>query len=207
MIEFLVFLKEAGETHLIRFDCHADDADHAHEQAANAYPGCTVVEVVPTTGDLPYDHWLRQLTPGDEVLVVHPQVNLDGVFTVDEILGAGCDSLRSFRDVVCVKRGHSGRHVRQLFAYELLNPSADSKKLTLRLVVDVTYDLNGASAKDVREYLNQLAPAAAGDGLLTGISDATVADYNWTVTEVVAKTDGVNALANNPVPATLSRSH
>ena len=43
--------------------------------------------------------------------------------------------------------------------------------------------------------------------MLTGISDATVADYNWTVTEVVAKTDGVNALDNNPIPSMLSRSH
>ncbi len=35
--------EEPGDKFTIVFDCWAEDADHAVEQAENAYPGCVVV--------------------------------------------------------------------------------------------------------------------------------------------------------------------
>lgn len=43
MNEYRVSLyEEPGDKFLLMFDCHADDADHAEEQAENAYPGCEI---------------------------------------------------------------------------------------------------------------------------------------------------------------------
>lgn len=39
---FRVSLTEVGESDPILFECHAENADHATEQAENAYPGCEV---------------------------------------------------------------------------------------------------------------------------------------------------------------------
>jgi hypothetical protein len=37
--------EEPGDKFTIFFDCQAEDADHAQEQAENAYTGCEIVMV------------------------------------------------------------------------------------------------------------------------------------------------------------------
>lgn len=45
---YRVSLKELpGEKFTMIFDCSAEDADHAAEQALNAYPGCEILSTVP----------------------------------------------------------------------------------------------------------------------------------------------------------------
>lgn len=46
MIEYRVGLhEEPGDKFLMLFDCWAEDADHAEEQALNMYPGAEVVNI------------------------------------------------------------------------------------------------------------------------------------------------------------------
>ena len=44
--EYMVKLVEQDGCLIIEFLCHAEDATHAHEQAENAYAGCTVQHVL-----------------------------------------------------------------------------------------------------------------------------------------------------------------
>lgn len=41
--------EDAGDKLQIAFDCQAEDADHAAEQAGKAYPGCEVISTTPFT--------------------------------------------------------------------------------------------------------------------------------------------------------------
>jgi len=43
---YRVTLVESGEDYIIVFDCMADDAAHAIEQAENAYPDCKILGVL-----------------------------------------------------------------------------------------------------------------------------------------------------------------
>ena len=43
---YVVKLVEKGGCIIIDFPCHAGDATHAHEQAENAYAGCTVQHIL-----------------------------------------------------------------------------------------------------------------------------------------------------------------
>lgn len=48
----------------------------------------------------------------------------------------------------------------------------------IRLVIDVTYDLQGSSVTDVEAQLRSLADTAANRGLLSGDLDAIVDDWH-----------------------------
>lgn len=43
--------EEPGETFTLVFDCQAEDADHAAEQAEDAYPGCLVISTTLFDGE------------------------------------------------------------------------------------------------------------------------------------------------------------
>lgn len=43
--------EEKGDKFQILFDCQAEDAGHAEEQAENAYPGCEVINCTPFEGN------------------------------------------------------------------------------------------------------------------------------------------------------------
>lgn len=60
---FRVSLTELGESDPILFECHAEDVDHATEQAENAYPGCAVhlAEVVTTPRASTIDSHVRKV--------------------------------------------------------------------------------------------------------------------------------------------------
>jgi hypothetical protein len=48
LIPYRVMLhEEPGDKFQIAFDCMAEDADHAVEQAENAYPGCEIISHFP----------------------------------------------------------------------------------------------------------------------------------------------------------------
>jgi hypothetical protein len=47
LTEYRVTLKEGAEDKFtLLFDCMAEDAEHAEEQAFNAYPDCIVLSVI-----------------------------------------------------------------------------------------------------------------------------------------------------------------
>lgn len=59
-----------------------------------------------------------------------------------------------------------------------------SKKITLRLTVDVTYDLQGAGASDMEQNLYMMVEDAMGNGLITGDGPAEVKTWHANVQTV-----------------------
>lgn len=89
LVPFRVTLNErAGDKFTLVFDCMAEAADHAAEQAENAYPGCNVLNCTEFVGNLPLNAWLRNLKPGDRVWWNDPDHHkLSGYYTIDFING------------------------------------------------------------------------------------------------------------------------
>lgn len=61
----------------------------------------------------------------------------------------------------------------------------EEKTLRLRLILEVEYNPNGVSEEYLRHKLGYIATAAAGDGLLTGDSEADVEMWISKVEKVV----------------------
>ena len=57
----------------------------------------------------------------------------------------------------------------------------ESDRVTLRLTLDVTYDLNGENAVEMVKNLRRLCERAIGEGMLTGESDAEVEEHSMEV--------------------------
>ncbi len=89
LIPFRVTLNEApGGKFTLVFDCMAEDAGHAAEQAENAYPGCNVLNCTEFVGNLPLNAWLRNLKPGDRVWWNDSDHHKSsGYYTIDRING------------------------------------------------------------------------------------------------------------------------
>lgn len=60
----------------------------------------------------------------------------------------------------------------------------------LRLTIEVEYDLNGESVQTLKSYLFDLADRAAGEGMLTGCTDAEIVAWSANVDEVNDHVDG-----------------
>lgn len=56
-------------------------------------------------------------------------------------------------------------------------------KVKLRLIIDVEYDLNGAEPRDMAIQLGHAAQFLAGEGMLSGCSDAEVDTWTYLVVE------------------------
>ncbi len=54
-------------------------------------------------------------------------------------------------------------------------------RVTLRLTLDVTYNLNGENAVEMVKNLQRLCEGAIGEGMLTGESDAEVEEHSMEV--------------------------
>lgn len=59
-----------------------------------------------------------------------------------------------------------------------------SEKATLRLTLDITYDLNGETLNMMEWYLEKMVKHAMSEGLITGNSDAEVVAHEMTIDEV-----------------------
>ena len=59
-----------------------------------------------------------------------------------------------------------------------------SKRVKLRLTLDITYDLNGVDDGVMRENMKDIANRAAGDGLMTGETAATVDEWTAKVEKI-----------------------
>jgi len=59
-----------------------------------------------------------------------------------------------------------------------------SDKAHLRLILDVTYDLNGEGIKAMKDRLAYISQQAYGEGLFTGVSEAEVDKYKFEIEEV-----------------------
>lgn len=68
-------------------------------------------------------------------------------------------------------------------AWVVIDPSAYAP-CRLRLTLDVTYDLAGESADEMRNRLCQVVEMAVGNGLLTGHTEATVEEHLVKVKEI-----------------------
>lgn len=55
-------------------------------------------------------------------------------------------------------------------------------KVTLRLVLDVSYVLHGEKPDDMTHFLQMMVGRSIGEGMLTGSTDAEVDEYKSTVT-------------------------
>lgn len=62
--------------------------------------------------------------------------------------------------------------------------------VTLRLILDVTYDLNGTSVEYLKTELERAPSLLVANGLLSGDSPAQVNDFNTTISE--------NTMSNQP---------
>lgn len=244
LIPFRVSLhEEPGDKFVLFFDCVAEDADHAAEQAEDAYPGCEVINCTQFEGNLPPDSWLRNLQPGDEVWWNDPDHHKSsGIYRIASI---NSDDGVQFDDTVLMLANEAGSNA-EVFARELspsqpesLFPVTDgdcgngdlygyatskeeaievgnesfadevvdaylAENVTLcdgskhpkawvavtrklgdqvkvRLVLDVTYGLNGVDADAMRDRLYSMVERAIGNGMLTGSTDATVDEYSMDV--------------------------
>ena len=59
-----------------------------------------------------------------------------------------------------------------------------SKQVKLRLTLDITYDLNGVEEGCMREHMKDIARVAAGNGLMTGETPATVDEWTAKVEKI-----------------------
>lgn len=232
--------EEPGDKFQMVFDCMAEDADHAAEQAENAYPGREVINCTEFEGNLPLNSWLRNLRPGDQVWWNDPDHHKSsGIYRIDAI---NSDDGVLFDDTILMLKNDAGSNS-EVFARELSSVQPDdlfpvvdgdcgngdlygyatskenaidvgnesfadevvdaylaenvtlrdgskhpkawvalSRKLggqvKVRLVLDVTYDLNGVDAEAMRGRLQQMVERAIGDGMLTGSTDTTVDEYS-----------------------------
>lgn len=108
--------EEPGDKLQLVFNCMAEDADHAAEQAENAYPGCEVLNGVELDGNLPPDSWLRNLRPGDEVWWNDPDHHMSsGIYCIASI---NSDDGVQFDDTVLMLANEAGSNA-EAFAREL----------------------------------------------------------------------------------------
>lgn len=88
LVSYRVMLyEEQGEKFQIAFDCHAEDPDHAYEQAKNAYPSCQVVSCT-AFGDVQTDFVNGEETwhPALEgVRIAYKNVMIDGEYGRGEV--------------------------------------------------------------------------------------------------------------------------
>jgi len=68
----------------------------------------------------------------------------------------------------------------------------------LRLVIDVTYQLNGVGIEELERRLHFIATYAASNGLFTGESPAEVKTWGWKVLRPTAKKKVPNGKRKNP---------
>lgn len=58
---------------------------------------------------------------------------------------------------------------------------APTRTTRIRLTLDVSYTLNGASAQEMESNLSRMVDRAMGEGMITGHSDAEVVEHDITV--------------------------
>lgn len=68
----------------------------------------------------------------------------------------------------------------------VLKPDASARRL--RLTLEVDYDLHGETMESMNQNLERLVEMAVGEGLLSGGTDAEVAQYGFEVDEVNEET-------------------
>lgn len=108
--------EEKGDKFQLVFDCMAENADHAAEQAENAYAGCEVLNCVEFEGNLPPGSWQRNLRPGDEVWWNDPDLHKSsGIYRIASI---NSDNGVLFDDTVLMLRNEAGSDS-EVFAREL----------------------------------------------------------------------------------------
>lgn len=87
---FRVSLKEEpGDKHQIIFECHAEDEDHAFDQAQNAYPAACLEDMnCVNIGDVDPDYWRKSLVPGSGVFWNDPGCGISsGDYILKRIFG------------------------------------------------------------------------------------------------------------------------
>ncbi len=144
------------------------------EEAVADAQRCAAAERV-AGGDQP---WFAGLAPGDEVWWNDPDSGIaSGYYHIAAVKHA--DDAPIGPGTVVDLQNDCGTEV-EAFVSEL-SPSRPTETARFRLVLDVTYDLNGETAEAMQRNLHRLVTHAFGEGLLTGSSDAEVDSYTVNV--------------------------
>lgn len=129
-------------------------------------------------GDQP---WFAGLVPGDEVWWNDPDNGIaSGYYHIVAVKLADDDAPIGPGTVVDLQND-CGTEV-EAFVSEL-SPSRPTETARLRLVLDVTYDLNGEDTNIMKRRLYRAVEYAIGEGLLTGSTSAEVDEYSMDVAE------------------------
>lgn len=175
---FVVYVREHGCHGTTYFECQADDADHAKEQAQDAYPGASVLDVTKDPDYIIFSAYeLRASIDG-----------LGGYWSNEDGWG-DLASATAFKN-----------HERNLFSLPLADAQfvlkakaiadAEVQKTHVRLVLDVSYDDMGISPRVLQNMLEQMVSHAIGNGALTGGLEATVDE--WTVSTATIPGDAMD---------------
>lgn len=125
--------------------------------------------------NLPTDSWLRALAPGDEVWWNDPDDGVSsGCYTVAAIL---VEDGEMYGDTVLRLTNDAGSEV-EVYASELSPEALGADITTVRLTLDVTYELNGVSAAEMASRLRKMCERAIGEGMLTGETAAEIEKYS-----------------------------
>ena len=128
--------------------------------------------------NLPNDSWLRALAPGDEVWWNDPDAGISsGYYNVAAILAEG--GVQSSETVLRLKND-AGSEI-EVYTSELspVRPEELGPDIaTVRLTLDVTYELNGVSVAEMASRLRKMCERAVGEGTLTGETAAEVEKYS-----------------------------
>ncbi len=171
--------EEAGDKFTLVFDCMAEDADDAAEQAEKAYPGCNVLNCTAFEGDLPLNSWLRNLQPASQVWWNDPDHHKSsGYYTIDFING---DEV-AFNDTIIMLKNAAGSQA-EVFAHEL----SPTQPEDLYPVVDGDCgngDIYGyaTSKEEAIEVGNETFVDPVGDAYLAEnvtLSDGSKVDKAW----------------------------
>lgn len=167
LMSYRVLLNEEhSQDFQIAFDCMAEDDDHAQEQAENAYPGCRINSVRPDMSPLEY-----VLFSKDEV----SKSDDNAGFWSDELGWTTLPGATVYYDEdVKESRLPLLSDARWILKEDAEAHYGASNVVKMRLILDVTYNLNGENAVEMASNLRKMCNRAIGEGMLTGEADAEV---------------------------------
>jgi hypothetical protein len=156
--------EHVGDRFQLQFHCMAEDADHAAEQAKNAYPECEVVLCTALEGNLLGDSWLRSVKPGMRVWWNDPAYGATSGYY--EVIAVNGERVEWTDTVLYLKNAHES--TAEVFASELCERQPDD----LYAVVD-----GDAGSVTVYGYAatKETAIAAGNAALVDEVVDAFLA--------------------------------
>ena len=167
LMQYRVLLNEEhSPTFQTVFNCMAEDDDHAQEQAENAYPGCEINTVSFDMSPVKYVLFSQEeLSKSDDSAGFWSDAN--GWTTL-------ADATVYYDEDVKESRLPLLSDARWVLMEDAEARYGASNVAKMRLILDVTYNLNGENAVEMASNLRKMCNRAIGEGMLTGEADAEV---------------------------------